>query len=503
MNRAETILERPVAGACLLWMTALALLCLCSFNTSPLNPFYGGDSVIYTVLGRMTARGALPYAEVYDHKGPLVFYLYALGYLIFHGKAGMLLLQSLSLTASLLLTYRLCRLWAGVRKSIVGLAIFAAVYAVCLWGGGMTEEYSLPLALLPAYLILRDLMRGKDLATLPLSGALAAGVGIGLMAFLRLNNAAPLCGVLLGLVGCLRNRRDALYLLRYAAVTTGACVLTALPFVLYFAAQDALHDMLMGTFIHNYLYLLGNTAQRSITGTVAVALKSSALLVFLLFLWRGRKRITAPRGAEAATAGFIVLSLLIPACGPESSHYFITAAPAIGLTFVISDTRYKTTALLIAAVLLLPFAGDAAHLLAGFRRYNFIRNYQDDIDAAQHLASHIPADERDRVWACDTHAAIYVYGDLLPCFRYFTLQSSHAQHNPEITPAIARMMQENPPLWLIVSTPMGKDETPGQEAVLQALHSGKYTLEYRDGECLHLDLWKRNAPSFPLPRKGE
>lgn len=408
MSAAKHILDRPVAGACLLWGVALVLLTLCSFNTSPLNPFYGGDSTIYTVLGRMTAQGFLPYTEVYDHKGPLVFYIHALGCLMDHGKGGMLLLQSLALAASMLLTYRLCRLWAGTGKSLAGLAMFAVVYAACLWGGDMTEEYSLPLVLLPSYLILRALMRGKSLATLPLGGALAAGLGIGLTAFLRLNNAAPLCGVLLGLAGCLRDRRDVLWLLRYAAVTLGGCILAALPFMLYFAANDALQAMLEGTFCHNYSYALGNMEERSLAGTLAVAGKLTALPLFLLFLWRTRQGITAPHGAATATAGFVVLSLLIPACGPESAHYFITAAPAIGLTLSLSPARRRFTLFLTAVVILLPFTPDTAHLLAGFRRYNIIRNYQDDIDAARRIVSHIPAEERNSVWACDAHAAIYV-----------------------------------------------------------------------------------------------
>lgn len=496
MSAAKNILDRPVAGACLLWGAALVLLTLCSFNTSPLNPFYGGDSTIYTVLGRMTAQGALPYTEVYDHKGPLVFYLHALGSLTGQGKGGMLLLQSLALAASMLLTYRICRLWAGAVKSLAGLAMFAAVYAACLWGGDMTEEYCLPLALLPSYLILRDLMRGKSLAELPLSSALAAGLGIGLTAFLRLNNAAPLCGVLTGLVACLRERRDVLCLLRYAAVTMVGCVLAALPFVLFFAANDALQAMIAGTFSHNYNYALGNMAERSLAGTLAVAGKLAALPLFLLFLWRGRQRITAPRGAVAATAGFVVLSLLLPACGPESSHYFITAAPAIGLTLSFSPTRRLFPLLLTVGILLLPFASDIAHLLAGFRRYNIIRNYRDEVNATQLIVSHIPAEERNNVWACDAHAAIYVYGNLLPCFRYFTLQSSHARHNPEIAPAIARMMEEHPPRWIIVPTPPQNPALPvsGQKSVQQALRSGAYTLEYRESECLHLDLWKRSTP---------
>lgn len=496
MSAAKNILDRPVAGACLLWGVALALLTLCSFNTSPLNPFYGGDSTIYTVLGRMTAQGALPYADVYDHKGPLVFYIHALGCLLDHGKGGMLLLQSIALAASMLLTWRICRLWAGTGKSLAGLAMFAAVYAACLWGGDMTEEYSLPFVLLPAYLILQDLMRGKGLAELPLGGALAAGLGIGLTAFLRLNNAAPLCGLLLGLAGCIRERRDVIYLLRYAAVTLGGCVLAALPFVLYFAANDALQAMLAGTFRHNYNYALGNVAERSLTGTLAVAGKLTALPLFLLFLWLNRQRISAPRGAVTATAGFVVLSLLFPACGPESSHYFITAAPAIGLTLCLPPARRRFSLILTAGLLLLPFTADTAHLLAGFRRYNIIRNYQDDINAARLIVSHIPAGERNSVWACDAHAAIYVYGNILPCFRYFTLQSSHARHNPEIAPAIVRMLEKTPPRWIIVPTPPQAPDLPvsGQTSVQQALRSGAYTLEYRESEHLHLDLWRRNTP---------
>lgn len=60
----------------------LVFLLFASPYTTPLNPYYGYDSAVFMVLGKGVAAGKLPYLDLYDNKGPMIFYINALGYLL-------------------------------------------------------------------------------------------------------------------------------------------------------------------------------------------------------------------------------------------------------------------------------------------------------------------------------------------------------------------------------------------------------------------------------------
>lgn len=63
----------------------LALLCAClallvATSSSPLYATnFWTDTNIYFTIGRGMTRGLMPYRDLFDHKGPLLFILYALG----------------------------------------------------------------------------------------------------------------------------------------------------------------------------------------------------------------------------------------------------------------------------------------------------------------------------------------------------------------------------------------------------------------------------------------
>ncbi len=52
----------------------------------PQNPFYGiyfGDTSVYEYVGKRITEGAIPYRDIFDHKGPIVYLWHALGYKIY------------------------------------------------------------------------------------------------------------------------------------------------------------------------------------------------------------------------------------------------------------------------------------------------------------------------------------------------------------------------------------------------------------------------------------
>lgn len=58
----------------ILWILAASFVLLRSYSTSFLFPdIYGNDSAQFQIIGRMWAKGKLPYTDCFDHKGPIIF----------------------------------------------------------------------------------------------------------------------------------------------------------------------------------------------------------------------------------------------------------------------------------------------------------------------------------------------------------------------------------------------------------------------------------------------
>ena len=81
--------------------------------TTPLNRYYGYDSAFFLLIGKGIRHGMLPYLDLYDQKGPMIFYINALGYLLTDSRLGVFLLQVVFMTGVLFVLWKFSRLFLG------------------------------------------------------------------------------------------------------------------------------------------------------------------------------------------------------------------------------------------------------------------------------------------------------------------------------------------------------------------------------------------------------
>ena len=106
---------------------ALALSLLCSVlaltvatTSSPLYATnFWTDSNLYFTIGRGMLEGLMPYRDLFDHKGPLIFLLYALGALVSDTSFfGVFLLEAASLAAMRVCAQRAVALYGRGRLTL-------------------------------------------------------------------------------------------------------------------------------------------------------------------------------------------------------------------------------------------------------------------------------------------------------------------------------------------------------------------------------------------------
>lgn len=466
------------------FIVALVYLLLCSGYTSPLfGEMVNYDSAIFMLVGKGILEGKELYTEIFDHKGPVLFWLEALGML--GGRMGIFLLQLVFMTVNLYLINKIAGLWELEKKKrflIIGLTLLILSYP--LSNGNLSEEYGLPFTFLPLYLFLKD-WRQKEVPSLFHSWIY--GICFGVHAFIRINNGISVCAI----VGCwlvwLIWQKKVKELGIHLLVGLAGIGTVALPILLFFYSRGTLYDMLYATFLFNLEYssrmsFLTNLSSKS-TLAHMVILFSPLLLAAWIFIWKGKREV------KWALEFILLTNILMLFLGYGYNHYFTTSVPMVTLMLCVwfGDADKEEGAGTGRRLALNLGKWGMACVVAGYSIL-FLRILVLNADeaylnertigekaAVKEALGTIPAEERQSVLGVDVQAKYYLYGDVLPCYRYGILQSHWSKSNPEIMGTTLSYIKENPPLWLMTEP---EYENDGLQPVLEVLYESRLENEF-------------------------
>jgi len=127
-------------------------------KTSPL--YWTNDWVdpnAFMTVGRGIIHGLVPYRDLFEQKGPLLYFIHALASFTGNNFFGIYLIQSLLLTSSLILFYKLGRLYLPEYLALIvtGLLPFLMLNGSWYEAGDSAEEFAFPAVLSLIYLIFR------------------------------------------------------------------------------------------------------------------------------------------------------------------------------------------------------------------------------------------------------------------------------------------------------------------------------------------------------------
>ena len=110
---------------------------------NPLFSYPGRDAGIFLYIGSLILKGKVPYLDVWENKGPIVFYINALGLFLGDGSRwGVWLLEFLFLFGGAWLCYSLVTIVMGRIPALIGVIILITSAGNILQGGNYSEEYS-------------------------------------------------------------------------------------------------------------------------------------------------------------------------------------------------------------------------------------------------------------------------------------------------------------------------------------------------------------------------
>ncbi len=346
---------------CLAWLVIVVVFVSLRINliSIPLDRDEGN----FGYTGQVILDGGIPYRDVYDHKPPVVFYLYAAALMLFPPTpTGIHIFLHLYNLMTLVVIFLAVKMYTGRLRSALWAALVFGVFSSVPSIQGFTASSEM-LMLLPVCLGLLfavAAVRRHRLAYAFLSGLSAAvacwtkQTGIFLGCFLLLFI------VMSHLTGKPPENRNIGLAVRSGLVWLLGFTTVSLLIVTYFSYQGVLDEFFYWSFVHGYYYSSAISSNYLpvlkrlgdvLAGNAPLFVLSLAFLVPGLF-----KKLP---GAVFA-AGFLFFSLAATVPGYAYRHYLAQLAPALavagGIGIVFWEDKFsfgRSKPLCLAVVLLL------------------------------------------------------------------------------------------------------------------------------------------------------
>ena len=126
--------------------------------TSKCSPFYAlndwTDANAFFTMGKGMMHGLIPYKDLFEQKGPFLYLLYGLGYLISPKSFfGIFLIELIIFTIGMYYLYKILRMFISQKSSLLILPIFITLFTTCraFTHGGSAEELCLAFFFITLY----------------------------------------------------------------------------------------------------------------------------------------------------------------------------------------------------------------------------------------------------------------------------------------------------------------------------------------------------------------
>ena len=170
----------------------------CFIFDTYLNPLLinsGDDCSVFLQMGLAISKGEIPYVDLFDHKGILLYWIQALGIFVSKGHWGVFGLALINLSLCIFIWFKTSRLFVSPKRSWLVVAVLVLIFGVFSDRGNNPEEWALLYVSFCNYLFLRIIVLNRNVTYLE---CLTIGACLGILFFIKLNSTAPiLCSCLI------------------------------------------------------------------------------------------------------------------------------------------------------------------------------------------------------------------------------------------------------------------------------------------------------------------
>lgn len=367
----------------LLIVFAISTITLSASNPATNPP--GRDGGFFNYVGKAIGSGAKLYVDIWDSKGPLIFWINALGVGSDYTRWGVFFIELCFVTFAQFITYWVVKRLYGILPALGTVLVGALLLKLVIGTGNSTEEYSI----LFTWVAVAALVLLMTMNKIVFWSFFSMGASIVLNFLLRANNiGTQIIVVLVALFYVYTRQKKTKFWQPVAYLIIGALTI-AVPVSLYFIINGSFKAMVDASILYNFSYSTAAITTFSSCVLPPINIFNKWLLVFLAIWLLGIRHLFDRKHKEITP--FLVLTILaLPMeimmssiSGRGYRHYFICWIPscllliAYGLSVVQREAinpvfrkKCETThTMIILVMVFLIIAGTSFNTVYGAVRF--------------------------------------------------------------------------------------------------------------------------------------
>ncbi len=450
-----------------------------SYTTSLLYPYYfGNDSVHFMTIALGWKNGKIPYKDLFDHKGPLIYFIDLLGLCLTGSKTGISIIQFIFLCFTITAIYKISLLykdsnfWAFL-VSILSLLALQNNYN----SGNTVDEYCLPFICWSYYGFV--LWFRSERTMHPARWSFLYGCTCGVCLLTRATNAVPISGALICIIASLILKKKYKNLLHNFICGISGLFCILLPFILYFYSKNALNDMIYDSILFNIDYSKGCQSWLSSTNSIGLAEHLQGYFLFRTIFFLLLLKILSKDTLPSITLFFTAFcETILFTSNYDFPQYPLVCLPQFTLLLneLLSlslspkkDLQILYNLLLFRCAIFL-YAILSTNMIKSMDIYNNSRTHLERNWEA--LFDLIPSDERNSfvTWVDKDHylKEVYFLENITPSYKFFTTQVWLADFSDQIQSEIVYTFQNGDAKWILTDN--------GDTSLINTPLSEKYRL---------------------------
>lgn len=443
-----------------IFITAFSTMLICT-KSSPLYPLNDWlDANCYMTVGRSMLKGHLPYRDLFEHKGPLIYILHSAAAIISEDSfLGMFVFETAACFWFLTLSFRLiCRLSGHSALWTVPVIAVTVYSSGAFCHGDSAEELCLPLILSALSTGLTTSIEKRSMSS---KEAFSFGITAGLVLWTKFNLLGAFAGVFIVTAVKQIRRKDIKELIKMSGYSIAGAVAVSLPVILFFAANGAA-ESLFEVYFYDNLFVYSDSSSpvwiNIVDGYIFLITFLPAGFAFIYLgtaaaLFRKKWELLAMSGIPA------IMSFLLIFAGHLSYQYYPLALAAfvpsgLGICLsMISPGREKIPAAVPAAAALV-LCAPLCFLLSP---NTYLMKYDRSEMPQYKFADIINETEEPSILNYGfLDGGFYLASDNIPEYRYFCQNNTGLD---EMTASQNKYVLSGEPDYIVTRSYSGKKES--------------------------------------------
>lgn len=454
---------------CLFVSLVFLLICTESSPLYPMNTWYDPNAFFTVGKGMMT--GKVIYRDLFEQKGPLLYFIHGLAYLISNRSfLGVFLFEVFSFTVFLFYCYRIFSLFIQPKASLIYLPIIAVfiLNLISFCEGDSAEEFCLPLLTISLYFLLEYFTGSKMISN---RSFIWNGLIAGCVMWIKYSLLGFWVGWIFSVALCMVVNGQARQAVKGCLFFLTGMILATIPWIFYFGINHAISEWI-NTYllvnISNYAsseplfsrlrYPLYGLAAHTLENPVFCFTFWFGILVFVLY----KKFIQKKLYRFSLLVCLFLLTFGIYGGGRGYIYYFLILTPFILFGIIVLHDLFHNrfhidlSSRWVAAILLSFILISVAYTMKHNQNAHLMSWEKQDLIQYRYASIINQSEDPTLLNYGKLDMGFYTTTGIIPNVRFFVHQNFDYSRYPLITDEQNRYIREKVVEFVVVRLPSGE-----------------------------------------------